>query len=237
VAKRNQYNKKNFDQLSELTTRDLQVKGRVRVTGSLLIESSDPEISLRRSNPGARMRKRILEGTIDLDTTAQTRDTATIAAVRHYSSSVSIPKYAQMDAVGVYISSSLSGTTFLKAVGLTASYGQNDIALKNPWYFYSASAEVSSANMPRPLSASSNSEVYFPMRSELTGATAIDPFWTGITGSDTVSLVFEFSSSFLDGMAPAGNPGDNRYYVANLISPTGSLTWALFYTTFGAPTS
>jgi|3_EtaG_2_1085321.scaffolds.fasta_scaffold45703_3 hypothetical protein len=236
MAKRNQYNKKNFDQLPELTTRDLQVKGRVRVTGSLLIESSDPEISLRRSNPGARWRKKILEGTIDLsDRSQESRETSGSAnPVRYYSSSVSIPKYATLDAVGVYVNSSLSGTTFLKGVGLTASYGQDELRfdVKNPYYFYSASAYVSSSGQPRPLSASSNNEVYFPKMSALTGAaTHRLPFITGITGSDTVSLVFEFSSSY------QGEPGFGSSYVANLNSPTGSLTWALFYSRYHPPTS
>ena len=66
MAKRNQYNRPDLDHITELTLNKLQVSGSIRASGSLFVQSgTDPEISLKKSNPGARMRYRILEETID----------------------------------------------------------------------------------------------------------------------------------------------------------------------------
>ena len=126
MAKRNQYNKATVPSLKtgEMVVKRLRVTGVAQVSGNLFVQSATaPEIRLTKSNPGAKMRMRISEGSINFATTTNYFDAGSRAAATKFSSSVAIPKYSRLDAVGLYLGTSLSGSNYIKNVGLTSSIG------------------------------------------------------------------------------------------------------------------
>ena len=249
MAKRNQYNRPDLDHITELTLNKLQVSGSIRASGSLFVQSgTDPEISLKKSNPGARMRYRILEETIDFSAGTNrgfSVNTGITAAARNgevkYTGSVKIPVNSQVTAVGVYIGTAFSGSNYLKRVGITSSFGtpnattatamaNKEAFYANANYFYGPNAPTAEANDAStrhfgaigPLAGSSS--MYFPSMGRVTGSTAANAlvdtsrgnyFYTGFTGSNAC-LSFEL------------NEASNQ---------TGSITYAMFITQYGPPTS
>jgi hypothetical protein len=179
-----------------------------------------------------------------------------------FSGTLTIPENCIVHALGLYVSDTLSGSTggttankiYLKNVGITASAdsSQHDIADRDYWYGHTARSgygrDQAFGNM-YPLSESGNSAVYFPLNQDTdygtkfsasayadTEAYEAETGWqigvnlgrkvyhTGFTGSNQVAIYFELTS--------AGNPN-----VAAITNPTGSITYALYYSQFGAPTS
>lgn len=187
MAKRNQYNKTSLTQVSELTLNKIvtngvaQFKSDVYVTGTLYVEHpTDPEIRLTKTNPGATTRSRILEETIDF---------TTIPAGTTFTSSLAIPLYSRVDAVGVYVSSSFSGSSYLLKLGLAGSgigYNYNDVD-----YFYNEPGTAPA----QKLEDAGDSAVFFPTTSGSWGPgggrSALN---MGITGSN-VKFQFETSAT------------------------------------------
>ena len=207
MAKRNQYNKTTVPSLKtgEMVVKRLRVTGVAQVSGNLFVQSATaPEIRLTKSNPGAKMRMRISEGSINFATTTNYFDAGSRAAATKFSSSVAIPKYSRLDAVGLYLGTSLSGSNYIKNVGLTSSIGTTGYS--DPDYFFDSAPATERVG---PLAGSSS--IYFPSRAS-PGAPL---YYTGITGSNAV-LYFETNA---------------------VTNSTGSITFSLYYTQYGAPTS
>ena len=181
MAKRNQFNRTSIAQVSELTLDKIvangvaQFKSDVYATGTLYVEHpTDPEIRLTKTNPGARTRQRILEETLDF---------TTIPDGTAFTSSLTIPLYSRVDAVGVYVNSSFSGSSYLIKVGLTGSdtgYDYEDVD-----YFYNGATLVAR----QKLEDAGDSAVFFPVTN---GPPVGQGIITGITGSN---VKFRFQTS------------------------------------------
>lgn len=206
MAKRNQNNRSSLGHIPILSVKQLDV------TGSVFIEGSSPELRLRMSNPGARTRMQITEQTFDLSDGAQYYDTTTLASAYKFSSSA-MPQHSRLDAVGVYISSSFSGSgnniganeqTYIKRIGLTSSMnGPTEIPeISQPDYFFSNQHTPEHAGVydSKVLHTAGSSSMFFPMRGRASGS-AMDPdkledsvYYTGFTGSNTC-VSFELSNT------------------------------------------
>jgi hypothetical protein len=209
MAKRNQLNKADMSHISELTLNKLRVKSVTQISGTLLVQDATaPEIRLKKSNPGAKTRFRISEGSIDFATTTNYFEAGSRNAATKFSGSATIPQYSRVDAVGLYIGTALSGTNYIKKVGLTSSFG-NGTQYSDDDYFFAGDP---SGERCGP--AAGGSSMYFPTRGKHTGS-AHEYLYTGITGS-TACLYFETNAA---------------------INSTGSITFALYYTQYGPPTS
>ena len=227
MAKRNQYNKATVPSLSagQMVVKRLRVTGVAQVSGNLFVQSAgSPEIRLTKSNPGAKMRMRISEGSIDFSSASTFFDAASTLAAKKYSGSVSIPANSRVDCMALYVNTSLSSSThglnYIKNIGLTSSAAGANIATAARYnesdYFLDAAASSQSAHQ---CGVAGDRDVYFPRQGELTGS-SVEPathtrFYTGITGSHA-TLSFEANSVTLG---------------------TGSITYAIYFTQFGPPTS
>ena len=209
MAKRNQLNKADMSHITELTLNKLRVKSVTQISGTLLVQDATaPEIRLKKSNPGAKTRFRISEGSIDFATTNAYFLAASRNAATKFSGSAAIPQYSRVDAVGLYLGTSLSGANYIKNVGLTSSIGTTGYS--DPDYFFGLTP---AGERVGPLAGSSS--MYFPARGGGPTETVAATYWTGITGSNAV-LYFETNEA---------------------INSTGSITFALYYTQYGPPTS
>ena len=199
MAKRNQLNRPDLSTITELTLNKLRVQGNTQISGNLLVQSAtNPEIRLKKSNPGAMTRLRILEETIDFSAVPD----GTV-----FTSSLTLPQYSRVDAVGVYVGTSLSGAAYLHAIGLSGSgtgYNYDD----TDYFFYSSPVTMR-------LSASGDSAVYFPFRGSTRYPAASSYLITGVTGSN-VNIRFQTSAT---------------------TNQTGSITFALYAFQYVAPTS
>ena len=245
MAKRNQFNKPTLSHVEELELNKLKVnsttrfKNNVQVTGTVMIQGSAPEIRLKKSNPGAQMRFRIKEETIDLSSTdnwykeESALGADTLALSTKFSSSDGfIPVDCRIDAIGLRVGTALggdTGTNFLKYIGLTSSAtchgsvsGSTGINDKN--YFFGKTNAANGAESPAlaqlgPAAGSKN--VYFPLRGQVSGSHPLmtagqnEIYYTGITGS-CAALYFELNEAS---------------------RASGSFTYAIYYTQYGAPTS
>ena len=205
-----------------------------------------PEFNLEKTNPGAKWGKRIWETTIDFAGTGTLNETGGPihqGAISQnnsvcFTSSLEIPQYTIINAVGVYVNEAFSGSTpgadpacrnFIDRIGLSASIAGT--AAGNDWnqdlYFFTSSLKEDGTRMI--LSASGDSAVLFAppngilSQSAQPGEDVADAgalqytktFYTAITGSSTVVSVTLASAS----------------------NSTGSVRLALFGETFWAPTS
>ena len=251
MAKRNQYNKPDLSHIKELTLNKLRVKDKFQLSGNLLVQGTAPEIRLKKSNPGAQMRMRIVEETICFHELAKggtnyngnfynadgagPTSTAVSANATSFSGSNALPKDIVIHAIGAYIGTTISGAgdgqrgfgggmkgNGIFSIGLTGSINDAD-------YFSTASISnprggLSISSSAALLSASGDSDIFFPHRSFMTGGTSnlgtttqgnMVQYYTGITASD-VYLNFECRNP------PKG---------------TGSLTYAVYFTQFSPPTN
>ena len=255
MGKRNQYNKPDLSHIKELTLDSLRIKDKLRLTGklqvssSLLVQGTAPEIRLKKSNPGAQMRMRIVEETICCEDLAKggtnyngnfynangagPTSVAVIATATSFSGSNAIPVNSIIHAIGAYVGTTVSGAgdgqrgfgggldgNGIFSIGLTGSINDAD-------YFSTASTSnppggLSVSSSVALLSASGDSDIFFPHRSFMTGGTSevgttvqanMVKYYTGITASD-VYLNFECRNP------PKG---------------TGSITYAVYFTQFAPP--
>ena len=266
MAKRNQFNRPDLDHISELTVNTLQVSGSIRTSGSVFVQSAtNPEISLKKSNPGARMRYRIIEETINfagsnvtsasgsqnnrmfLNNRANTP--ASKAAETGYSGSLAIPVNSYISAIGVYIGTSFSGSNYIKRIGITSSAGtpnsntgiarnNKEVVYANRDYFYGPNAIGPSGH-----GHASGPELHFAAIGPTAGSSSVYfPSMGRITGSTRAN-----ETPGLGGIAATqgayyytGFTGSNAvisFELNEASNLTGSITYSIFLTQYSPPTS